>query len=166
MEEHIYTRLKVSKTHGVKLCLFCKKGVELYDRYKWYVNKYRNTFYLARNVRIGGDDRTIILFHRELLELDTREIFGDHWNGNGLDNQLSNIRPATPQENVCNMRISPNNTSGIKGVSWCKHINKWMARITHEGQIYTLGYFEDIKEATDIVRKRREKLHKDFTNHG
>ena len=103
MDEHIYTRLKVSETYGVKLCLFDKEGVDLYDRYIWSVDKCRNTFYLKRNLWINNK-RTRIFFHRELMNLQDGEI-RDHHNGNGLDNRVENLRPSTVQENNCNKKI-------------------------------------------------------------
>ena len=163
MEEHIYTRLKVSDTHGVKLCLFCEKGVELYERYNWSVYKQRNTFYLHRNIYIG-ENYTTGIFHRELLGLQDGEI-RDHRNGNGLDNRISNLRPATITENNCNQIIRKDNISGVKGVSWDKTYDKWVARIKYKGKTYQ-KYFADKNDAEEWVRAKREELHKDFANHG
>ena len=164
-DDHIYTRLKVSATWGVKLCLFCKKGVELYDRHCWYVRKDAITFYIQRNMKVNKKQRTVV-FHRELLGLKDGEIY-DHINGNGLDNRIkANLRPSTPTENACNQRIRTDNTSGIKGVSWDEDKNKWRARINHNGKLYHLGYFTNKQEAERVIRVRREELHKEFANHG
>ena len=164
MEEHIYTRLKVSETHGVKLGLFDKEGMELYDKHIWSISKLSNRFYFQRNLSVNGEHKTI-LFHRELLGLKDGEI-RDHRNGNGLDNRLSNLRPATKQENNCNNIIRNDNTSGVKGVCWHKSHKKWQAYINYNGLRYNLGDFEDINEATQVVREKRIELHKEFANHG
>ena len=164
MEEHIYTRLKVSEKHGVKLCLFDKEGVELYDRHFWSVCQKGKSFYLQRNIIVNGK-RTVLLFHRELLGLRNGEI-RDHWNGIGTDNRICNLRPSTQQENTFNQSISKNNKSGIKGVSWHIASNKWVSQIQFDGEKIHLGCFDDIKEAEKVVRAKREELHKDFANHG
>ena len=95
MEEHIYTRLKVSETHGVKLCLFDKEGAELYDKHTWSIVKRKITCYLERHIVNVNGKRTNIKFHRELLGLQDGEI-RDHWNNNGLDNRIYHL--ITPQE--------------------------------------------------------------------
>lgn len=163
MEEHIYTRLKVSKTHGVKLCLFCEKGVELYDKHIWSLVTGKNTFYLYRHKVVNGK-QIHTLFHRELLGLQDGEI-RDHWNGNGLDNRICNLRPATISENNHNQMIRKDNTSGIKGVIWYKKNQKWRAKINCNGETYQ-KYFADKNDAEEWVRAKREELHKDFANHG
>lgn len=161
MSDYIHTRLKVSKTHGVKLCLFCEKGVELYDKHIWTVDKNGNTFYLHRINR----EKQKIKFHRELLSLKDGEIY-DHINRNGLDNRICNLRPSTQQQNKCNQGIQKNNTSGIKGVHWCKEKNKWVARVRYDNGRCFVGHFDDIKEAERVVLTKREELHGSFANHG
>lgn len=165
MNDHIYTRLKVSETHGVKLCLFDEEGAELYDRYTWCVDKHGNTFYLRRYITVDGK-QTSIKFHRELLGLEDSKLIGEHSNGNGLDNRLCNIRPSTQQENNWNKVIPSNNTSGVKGVSWNKQKNAWTAQVAYNGKQYYLGSFDDITEAEKVVRAKREELHGEFCNHG
>jgi hypothetical protein len=52
----------------------------------------------------------------------------DHIDGNPLNNNIKNLRPATEMQNHHNMGISKRNKSGIKGVCWDKSKNKWFAR--------------------------------------
>ena len=164
MTDHIHTRLKVSKKHGVKVCLFDEVGVELYNRYIWSIARLGKTFYLLRTIWIN-EKQTTLLFHRELLGLKDGEI-RDHWNGNGLDNRICNLRPATHQENMCNQGIYKNNTSGVKGV-WRHKVNqKWIAQISYKDKKYSLGSFANKDEAERVVRAKREELHGEFCNHG
>lgn len=161
MSGHIYTRLKVSETHGVKLCLFDKEGAELYDRYTWCVVIQQGvTCYLQRHETVNGVRKTI-KFHRELLGLKDDEIY-DHRNRNGLDNRLCNLRPSTIQENNYNRGLRSDNKSGVKGVYWREDYKKWAAQVNNKH----LGYFSDIKEAESVVRAKREELHGEFCNHG
>lgn len=53
---------------------------------------------------------------------------------------------------------SKNNTSGIKGVYWHEISNKWRAAIQAFGEKIELGYFEDIEEAKEVIKKAREEF--------
>src|SRR5271168_1918440 len=71
-------------------------------------------------------------------------IFGkgaDHKDRNGLNNQRSNLRGATQSQNCANHRLSSNNKSGYKGVSWSKKYSKWVAMICAQGKQKNLGLY-------------------------
>ena len=162
-DEHVYTRLKVSKTHGVKLCLFDKEGVELYDRYTWTLSKDGQTFYLVRNAKVNGI-KTTILFHRELLNLKDGEIY-DHWDGDGLNNMKSNLRPTTVSQNAHNRRIQSNNTSGIKGLGFNEIKQRWCGEIKLDGKRYQKSS-KDQQVVIDWLSAKRIELHGVFANFG
>lgn len=90
----------------------------------------------------------------------------DHIDGDGLNNKLSNLRGCSPSENSYNKRISSNNTSGVKGVSWCKTNSKWTGFVMVNGKQSNLGYFSSIGDAKAAVMKKREQFHGSFANHG
>jgi hypothetical protein len=71
----------------------------------------------------------------------------DHINGNGLDNRIENLRLADNFQNSWNKKKAANNTSGVKGVSWHKPSQKWVARITVFGRVMSLGSFDDVEDA-------------------
>ena len=71
----------------------------------------------------------------------------DHINGDTSDNRLANLREATNYENQHNQGRRKNNTSGYKGVSWDKSMNKWEAYITKDYKKVHLGYFDTTEEA-------------------
>lgn len=48
--------------------------------------------------------------------------------------------------------------TGIKGVSWHKHTQKWQARIGVHGKYVNLGVFTDINDAI-LARKKGEALY-------
>lgn len=56
------------------------------------------------------------------------------------------------------MKISKANKSGIKGVSWDKNRNKWVAQITFKGKNYNLGRYNNKEDA----REAREKAEKEM----
>ena len=88
----------------------------------------------------------------------------DHIDTNRANNNVSNLRWATPSENNYNASISKNNTSGIKGLSWHKKSNKWEVNITHKGKKYHLGLFSDKNEAIKVRQLKANQLFGDFTN--
>ena len=84
----------------------------------------------------------------------------DHRNGQGLDNRRSNLRPATPGQNVCNQGRQRNNTSGFKGVY--SRGNRWRAAVTVAGMELHLGYFGTPKEAALAYDHGARELHGEF----
>lgn len=90
----------------------------------------------------------------------------DHINGIRDDNRIDNLRIASNAQNQCNRKKPKNNTSGVKGVYWNKQCKKWHARCTVNGINYHIGLFNDIEKAKVAVMRFREKMHKEFCNHG
>lgn len=105
--------------------------------------------------------RLIFLMHKGYLPKTI-----DHINGDKLDNRIENLRAATVGQNQHNRKTNANNTSGYKGVSWNKGCNKWLSQIKLEGKRIHLGYFDNLEEAAEVLRKAREELHGDFAHHG
>jgi hypothetical protein len=90
----------------------------------------------------------------------------DHIDGNGLNNKPENLRPATLSENKCNQKIYKSNTSGVKGVYWCKPKNTWVAQIAFNNRRRTLGRFKTKELAEEFIDLAREMLHGNFANKG
>jgi len=86
----------------------------------------------------------------------------DHINGNKLDNRLENLRLATNNQNQQNRPAPKNSSSGYRGVTWHKQVNKWMSRICHNGERTTIGFFDSAEEAYTAYKKEANKL---FTHH-
>lgn len=90
----------------------------------------------------------------------------DHLDGDGLNNRIGNLRPCTSSQNNCNARLSKDNTSGVKGVSWYSRTKKWRASVSHKMKRYELGYFDEILSAEEAVKTARKNLHGEFANYG
>lgn len=71
----------------------------------------------------------------------------DHIDRDQTNNRIENLREATRKVNAYNCGTPKNNTSGYRGVSWCKAQSKWTARYKHLGKYLFLGYFDSIEEA-------------------
>lgn len=83
--------------------------------------------------------------------------FIDHINNIKSDNRICNLREATKSQNLQNIPVRNNNTSGITGVYWNKAAKKWQAYIKLNGKVNYLGIFPELQSAI-TARKDAEKL--------
>jgi hypothetical protein len=90
----------------------------------------------------------------------------DHINNDRDDNRIENLREATVTQNNHNSKLSKNNTSGIKGVSWHKKSMKWCATIGVYGKTIYLGLFDNLELAELVITEARNKYHGEFVNNG
>jgi hypothetical protein len=104
--------------------------------------------------------RLIFLYHYGYLP----EMI-DHIDGNPLNNNIENLREANKYQNQQNAKRRTDNKTGIKGVTVCKHANKYMARVRIDGVRKYLGLFDTLDEAEKVITQTRLKLHKEFTKH-
>jgi hypothetical protein len=86
----------------------------------------------------------------------------DHINMDRADNKFSNLREATRSQNGQNKNKLCRNTSGVKGVTWHKDAQKWMAQINVNRKHYYLGVFETIKDAGKAYSDASDSLHQSF----
>lgn len=89
----------------------------------------------------------------------------DHINGNKTDNRWKNLREVTHVQNMRNLPIMSNNTSGVSGVSFIKARGLWRALIGINGKSIFLGEY-DTKEKALIARAAAEKVIGFHENHG
>jgi predicted nucleic acid-binding Zn ribbon protein len=121
--------------------------------FRWNVKESGRMIYAMANVVRGDGSHTTISMHK----LITGWPMADHANHDGLDNQRSNLRPATPSQNSMNNRPRRNTSSRYKGVGWQKNQGVWVAHVgTPAGRIY-LGIFaseESAARAYDTVARQ------------
>jgi hypothetical protein len=74
-----------------------------------------------------------VRMHNLIMGIDGRSYQKrvDHRNGDGLDNQRSNLRTCTHAQNMKNRR--PRNPARFKGIYFHKASQKWAAEIVSEG---------------------------------
>lgn len=89
----------------------------------------------------------------------------DHMNHARADNRIANLRVVTNSENSRNQSKYRNNASGITGIFWNRHYQKWHAHITAGGKRRYLGLFNDL-DAAVAARKAAEREHGFHENHG
>jgi hypothetical protein len=137
---------------------------ERLNKHKWHAKKYKNTFYAARNIRIGKNKKWLpIQMHREILRVPDGMLV-DHINHNGLDNRKANLRPATHSQNCRNRTYinRKNSSSKYKGVTWHRHTKKWYVRIRHNNKRKTVGLFHDEIQAAKAYDEATRKFHGEF----
>lgn len=86
----------------------------------------------------------------------------DHRNGVKNDNRLANLREAGTAGNVTNRGKFSNNTSGYKGVSYCKRSRKWAANVQVNRVQKFLGYFINPEDAYAAYCAAATQLHGEF----
>jgi len=89
----------------------------------------------------------------------------DHKNGNKRDNRINNLRPANKVTNGQNRHAAQanNKSSGLLGVAWLSHVNKFTAYINSNGTRTYLGLFADKHEAHAAYLTAKRKLHQGCT---
>ena len=154
MREIPLTKGKVAKVDD--------SAFEELSQYRWQALQTKNICYAVRWPLGDRKNRRAVLMHRQILGLTNPKIEGDHVDGDGLNNQSSNLRVATHCQNIRNQRRRSDNTSGFKGVSLQKQTNRWRAQITVNGKTIHLGYFDDPETAAHERDRAAAEHHKQF----
>lgn len=113
-------------------------------QWKWTLRVNQRRMYALRKTR----DRKTIYIHNAIMQPPMGFVV-DHIDGNGLNNQRSNLRICTEQENLRNKHKRIITSSQYKGVSWMPRRKKWDARIRVNYKLIRLGHFV---EETDAAR--------------
>lgn len=114
-------------------------------------------YYAVRYVRVGRRNKAIFM-HRLIAAPPTNMVV-DHIDRNTLNNQRSNLRIATGQQNSCN-RFHRSRKSGMKGVEINKR--RFRARIVWRGMRYYLGAYELRDQAAVAYDVGAVAVHGDF----
>ncbi len=132
--------IKIPLTQG----LFAKisnRDQALIASYKWRACKDGASYYAIAHIWRRGR-RTTIKMHRLILGLINSKLRGDHKDGDGLNNQRSNLRACNASQNSWNRKKNTKRKHRYIGVAYdntCK-ANPWRASITNLGKVTDLGH--------------------------
>jgi hypothetical protein len=135
------------------------------SRVKWCAHRIGERFYAERYVRYADGKQTTSCLHREILGLqpgDKRVC--DHINGDGLNNQRTNLRVCSQADNCrAFKRSSKRATSRFRGVSWSKTLKKWIAHIKLNGRSKHIGLFQSEEAAARAYDQAATELFGEFS---
>lgn len=114
---------------------------EAVSAHTWHAQKSGGGFYAYRGVKKPNGKWTLQALHQFLMPGVGRI---DHRDGNRLNDQRENLRPATCRQNGQGSQKKRLGThSRFRGVTWHKRDLKWQAQINVNGKDLFLGYFTD-----------------------
>lgn len=133
-----------------------------------YAGKKAGSFHKSTGYRRLNYDHVDYLEHVLIFVMfkGYQPVCVDHKDGNKLNNCISNLRPSDEASNAWNSKLSKNNSSGYKGVSFHKSAKKWQGRLRCRGVNYSTGLYATPEEAFKSLSLLREKLHGEFMNNG
>lgn len=143
---------------------------EWLSSYKWHYAKEKGTNgsgYAKRAILVDGKKRPVGM-HRFIMGTipGQKQSLVDHIDGNGLNNQISNLRYCTKHQNLCNKSFEPKrNTSGFKGAVFVKRMRtagRWTAQIKFNGKNHFLGCFDTPLECAKAYNEAALKYHGEF----
>lgn len=128
-----------------------------WSKFKWYAMRSKHTNYAVRE----HSTNVFILLHRVITGAPAG-MHVDHRDGDGLNNCRSNLRLATPTQNIANSRLRKPNSSGYRGVSWIKRRSLWQSQVTFHRRAILLGTFVDAEEAARAYDAKARELFGEF----
>lgn len=86
----------------------------------------------------------------------------DHRNRDRSDNMFNNLRSCSKSQNLGNSPKPKNNTSGYKGVSWDRAVEKWRVSVCFQKKHHYIGRYTDKKIAAKAYNKKALELFGEF----
>jgi hypothetical protein len=116
--------------------------IHILKNYKCIVIKINKKQYLSSR---------IIAFVYLGLDINNKMQFIDHIDQNPINNNLSNLRIVTNQQNQFNTKA--------KGYYFCKKYNKWISQIKLNYKLIRIGSYNTEQEAKDAYLIKKIELH-------
>ena len=139
-----------------KQFMFDKEDYDLIKKFCWRENISNGYIVTSYN------NKTCCGMHRMIMGVKDNEYI-DHINRNKTDNRKCNLRISTIQQNNCNKDHNNKYSSGHKGISWNKSMNKWETYIDKNYQRIRLGYFNNLDEAIRVREEAEDKYFEEYS---
>jgi len=152
---------QIQLTKG-KVAIVDDEDYYMLSKIKWQATESLNTFYASASLpRVGGKQKTVKM-HRLILGVTDPKIHCDHRDGNGLNNQKSNLRICTNGENQRNACLRTDNKTGFKGVCFYSREGRFISRISVGKRTFRLGSYLNAEDAARAYDKAAKIYHGEF----
>lgn len=152
-------------TQGKKM-KFDKEDIDKVQTHFIHAEKKNRTWYACTTIKRNTTQFSNIIMNHKSTR---RSLTIDHIDQDGLNNRKDNLRLANKSEQSVNRRKATNNTSGIKGVSFDKSKNQWVAqwsepKINHRKRFSCNKYGDKAKQMAIDYRNKMvtESVHYNF----
>jgi len=139
-----------------KFALVDDEDYKYLNQFKWWAKKGKKNFYAVRK-NYSYKKPKLIRMHREIMN-PPENMFIDHINHNGLDNQRKNLRIVTNQQNMMNQQLRKNTSSKFKGVRFFKLNKLWQSYIGHNQKQIHIGFFKKEIDAAIAYNQKAKEL--------
>lgn len=133
---------------------------EWLNQYKWNAATQHGITYVTSTLTISKGIQKTVSMHRLIMQVTDPKVFIDHIDGNGLNNQRSNLRECTRAQNCAN-RIANRNKQSSKYLGVTIHKGRWLAQIQKNNIPYRKYFITEI-DAVKWYNEMAIMLHGEF----
>lgn len=150
---------KIKLSQG-KFTFVDDEDFDFLSQWNWYCSETKKgSVYAVRKEYIYPKQKTIYM-HR-LIANCPKGMDIDHIDGNRLNNQKSNLRICSHNENMYNRKLYSNNKSGYKGVAQ-RSSGHYEARIRVNNRVICLGTYLTAELAAEVYDRAAIEYHGKF----
>ena len=129
---------------------------ETLNAFRWHMVKSDDRRYAQRSFRKDGKKFNVRM-HREILGLVSSKEYGDHKDGDGLNNQRGNLRKARSSQNQMNCKVKEGRYKGVYA-----HGRKWRVLIKKDQRAMHIGTYESMEAAALAYNEAATRLFGEF----